>query len=116
MRPGWFDYNAPDQLRLAMTQGDRKWAGDPSDGVVSRRQIAQVLVASLTSAAATGKTFELAAEQGPAQTDLEPLFAALLPDGPLGLDAILDADNMPQDNEPSTVREQLLDVRDRWRK
>jgi uncharacterized protein YbjT (DUF2867 family) len=116
VRPGWFDHNAPDQLHLVMEQGDRRWAGAPSDGVVSRRQIAQVLVASLTSPAAAGKTLELAARQGPAQDDLEPLFDALRPDAPGGLDAVLDVDNMPLEKEPVTVREQLLDIRDRWRR
>ncbi|XVV10170.1 SDR family oxidoreductase [Actinoplanes sp. CA-131856] len=115
VRPGWFDYNAANQHHLVMAQGDRKWAGDPSDGVVSRRQIAQVLVASLTSAEAAGKTFELAAEQGPAQPDLEPLFEALRPDALGGPDAVLDIDNMPLDREPAAVQAQLLDLRDRWR-
>lgn len=68
VRPGWFDYNEADQLRLVMLQGDRRWAGDPSDGVVSRAQIAQTLVASLTSPAADRKTLELVAETGPAQS------------------------------------------------
>jgi uncharacterized protein YbjT (DUF2867 family) len=36
VRPGWFDYNEADQPRLVMLQGDRRWAGDPSDGAVSR--------------------------------------------------------------------------------
>jgi len=115
VRPGWFDYNAPDQHHVVMEQGDRKWAGDPSDGVISRRQIAQVLVASLTSPAAVGKTLELAVERGPAQADLEPLFDELQPDAPGSLDAVLDVDNMPLENEPVAVREQLLDIRDRWR-
>jgi hypothetical protein len=44
-----------------MRQGDTHWAGSPTDGVISRQQIAQVLVASLTSQAATDKTFELVA-------------------------------------------------------
>ena len=44
VRPGWFDYNDPDQQQLVMLHGDRRWAGDPSDGVVSRAQIAQTLV------------------------------------------------------------------------
>ena len=42
VRPGWFDYNAGDQQQLVMRQGDTHWAGSPSDGVVSRKQIAQV--------------------------------------------------------------------------
>lgn len=64
VRPGWFDYNEPDQQRLVMRQGDTRWAGDPSDGVVSRAQIARVLVASLNSDAADRKTLELDAVRG----------------------------------------------------
>lgn len=37
VRPGWFDYNAPDQHRLVLLQGDRRQAGDPSDGVIAAR-------------------------------------------------------------------------------
>jgi hypothetical protein len=103
VRPGWFDYNGPDQQRLMMLQGDRRWAGDPSDGVVSRAQIARVLVASLTSEAADHKTFELMAEHGPVQTDLDPLFGALVSDPAGALDAVLDQDNMPLDQEPPRV-------------
>ena len=32
VRPGWFDYNAPDEHRLVLLQGDRRQAGDPADG------------------------------------------------------------------------------------
>jgi uncharacterized protein YbjT (DUF2867 family) len=49
VRPGWFDYNKPDEHRLVLLQGDRRHAGDSSDGVIARRQLAEVLVASLTS-------------------------------------------------------------------
>jgi uncharacterized protein YbjT (DUF2867 family) len=45
--------------------------------VIARRQIARVLIASLTSASAEGKTFELVAERGREPDDLEPLFSAL---------------------------------------
>ncbi len=103
VRPGWFDYNQPDQQRLVMLQGDSRWAGDPSDGVVSRAQIAQVLIASLTSEAANRKSFELVAEPGPAQTDLDPLFQTLQPDPTGALDAVRDQENMPIDQEPPTV-------------
>ena len=41
VRPGWFDYNKPDEHRLVFLQGDRRHAGDPSDGVIARRQIAR---------------------------------------------------------------------------
>jgi uncharacterized protein YbjT (DUF2867 family) len=41
VRPGWFDYNKPDEHQLILLQGDRRHAGDPSDGVIARRQLAQ---------------------------------------------------------------------------
>ncbi|KGH46816.1 hypothetical protein IN07_10260 [Modestobacter caceresii] len=107
VRPGWFDYNQPDQLELVMLQGDRRHAGTPADGVVSRRQIAEVLVASLSSPAAERKTLELVAERGPAPTDLDPLFSALQPDPQGALDAVLDIDNMPLSAEPTAVRQEL---------
>jgi uncharacterized protein YbjT (DUF2867 family) len=85
VRPGWFDYNAQDQHRLVLLQGDRRHAGDPSDGVVARRQIAQVLVHSLTSDQALRKTFELVAATGAAPVDFDALFSPLDedPDGTL---------------------------------
>lgn len=47
VRPGWFDYNDPDQQRLVFLQGDTHRHASPEDGVVSRKQIAQVLVGAL---------------------------------------------------------------------
>jgi hypothetical protein len=57
-----------DQHQLVFLQGDERQSGTPSDGVVSRRQIAEVLVGSLVSDQALGKTFELVATTGPAQS------------------------------------------------
>lgn len=105
VRPGWFDYNAADQQRLVFLQGDKRHAGNPSDGVVARQQIAEVLVHSLTSEAAHGKTFELVAEHGAAQADLDALFAALHTDQPGALDAALDTANMPLEAEPAHVQD-----------
>jgi uncharacterized protein YbjT (DUF2867 family) len=107
VRPGWFDYNKPDEHRLVLLQGDRRHAGDPSDGVISRRQIAEVLVSSVTAEEARRKTFELVATKGPAQHDLRVLFEALEPDPPGALDAILDLENMPLSEEPQRVRDEL---------
>lgn len=107
VRPGWFDCNAADQHRLVLLQGDAAQAGDPSDGVVARAQIAQVLVHSLTSTSATRKTFELVAEPGPATEDFDTLFAPLDADTPGELDAVRDAPNMPLAQEPARVREDL---------
>jgi uncharacterized protein YbjT (DUF2867 family) len=114
VRPGWFDYNDAGQHRLVMLQGDTRWASDPSDGVVSRAQIAQVLIASLASDAADRKTLELVAEHGPAQTDLDPLFATLRSDGEGALDGVLDCDNMPLSGEPPSVVRDLDTVRGRF--
>jgi len=107
VRPGWFDYNGADQHRLLMLQGDTRQAGDSSDGVVARRQIAEVLVRSLASEAANRKTFELVAERGPAPSNLDSLFADLEPDAPGTLDACRDSANMPLAQEPVRVRDDL---------
>jgi uncharacterized protein YbjT (DUF2867 family) len=107
VRPGWFDYNRPNQHRLTLLQGDTHQAGDPSDGVVARRQIAEVLVRSLLSNRAMRKTFELVATTGPAPKDFEALFAPLEPDQPGALDGVHDMSNMPLNEEPQRVRDDL---------
>jgi len=107
VRPGWFDYNGPDQHRLVLLQGDRRQAGNSSDGVVARPQIAQVLVHSLTSTHAIRKTFELVAATGPAPDDFDALFAPLVADPPNALDGIQDLANMPIMDEPQRVRDDL---------
>lgn len=43
VRPGWFDYNKPNEQKIVMLQGDRRHSGNPADGVISRKQIARVL-------------------------------------------------------------------------
>lgn len=111
VRPGWFDDNTPDQHQLIFLQGDTRHAGNSSDGVVARRQIAQVVINSLTSAAAVATTVELVAEHGPAQTDLDPLFAQLDKDLHGSLDGVRDAANMPVDLEPERVLDDLRQLR-----
>jgi len=94
VRPGWFDYNRPDERRLVLLQGDTRHAGDPSDGAVARRQIAEVLVRSLSSDHAQRKTFELVAAAGPAPDDFDALFAPLHADPQGALDGVRDMANM----------------------
>lgn len=89
--------------RIVMLQGDRRHAGTPEDGVISREQIAQVLVTALSNDAAKNKTFELVAERGEAQQDLTPLFAELRNDNPQKNDGVFDIDNMPLTEEPECV-------------
>jgi uncharacterized protein YbjT (DUF2867 family) len=111
VRPGWFDANAADELKLDFLQGDARQAGNPSDGAVARRQVAATLVRSLRSASARGKTFELVATRGHATQDFDTLFAALEPDKVDTLDAARDASNMPMEQEPQGVRDDLDDAR-----
>lgn len=115
VRPGWFDCNAPDQQRLVLLQGDRRHAGDPSDGVTARRQIAQVLVRSLGSDQALRKTFELVAETGPAPDDFDGLFSQLADDPEDALDGVRDLANMPSESEPPQVLDDLSAARARQR-
>ncbi|MDR5752431.1 MULTISPECIES: SDR family oxidoreductase [unclassified Caballeronia] len=111
VRPGWFDYNEHDQQRLVLLQGDTRWASDSSDGVVSRQQVADVLVHSLSTSAAAFKTVELVAERGHAPQDFNALFAPVIADPSGAVDAVLDIDNMPLEKEPTRIRGQLAAMR-----
>lgn len=107
IRPGWFDYNRPDQHRIVMLQGDRHQTGTPRDGVIASRQIARVLVRSLGTPAAIGKTLELIAEHGDEQDTYDQLFSALESDLPGALDGVCDTPNMPLADEPPFVQADL---------
>jgi uncharacterized protein YbjT (DUF2867 family) len=107
VRPGWFDYNGPDEHALVLMQGDTRQAGDSSDGVVARRQIAETLVRSLGSGEALRKTFELVATTGSDSDDFDALLAPLEADHPGALDAVHDMANMPLADEPQRVRDDL---------
>ncbi len=111
VRPAWFDYNKSDENRLVMLQGDKPLSGNPTDGAISRRQLAEVLVRSLRSVAALRKTFELHDERGPEQEDFDPVFAALEADAARALDGAHDLANMPLDKEPKHVLDDLEAVR-----
>jgi uncharacterized protein YbjT (DUF2867 family) len=114
VRPGWFDYNKPNEHRLMLLQGDKRHAGNPSDGVIARRQIAEILVNSLTSDAALRKTFELVATAGPRPNDFNALFTPLDADAQGALDAVHDVANMPLGEEPKRVRDDLDAMRERY--
>ena len=107
VRPGWFDYNGPNEHQLVLLQGDTRQAGNSSDGVIARRQIAEVLVHSLNSDQAVRKTFELIATTGPAPADFDSLFASLDADPQDALDGVRDAANQPLEDEPDRVRRDL---------
>lgn len=107
VRPGWFDYNASDEHKLVFLQGDTRHSSSPSDGVVARRQIAKVLVDSLTSDQTLRKTFELVAEKGAEQSNLDALFAALEADPEGSFDGVRDQPNQPLNKEPQRVLDDL---------
>lgn len=111
VRPGWFDYNGPNEHKLVFLQGDTRQAGNSSDGVIARRQIAEVLVQSLSSDHALRKTFELVAVSGPESHDFNTLFAPLEADPEGTLDGMHDMANMALMDEPQRVRDDLAAVR-----
>ena len=111
VRPGWFDYNGPDEHKLIFLQGDKRQAGNSSDGVIARQQIAEVLVRSLSSDHALRKTFELVAVTGPAPDDFDGLFTPLDADPEGALDGVRDMANMPLEDEPQRVRDDLKSAR-----
>lgn len=110
VRPGWFDYNNADEHKLLFLQGDKRWSGTPADGAISRRQIAEVLIASLECVEAEGKTLELIAEYGDMQANLTSLFANLASDTPSSFDGVADAENMPINDEPAQVLEDVKNL------
>jgi uncharacterized protein YbjT (DUF2867 family) len=115
VRPGWFDYNGPNEHKLVFLQGDKRHTGTPKDGVIARRQIAEVLVHSIGSDRASRKSFELIATTGAAQENLDPLFAALDADLPDALDGVRDVPNQPLEEEPQRVREDLHNLSENQR-
>ena len=106
VRPGWFDYNGPDQRRLVLLQGDTRHTGTPKDGVVATPDCGSA-GANLTSEAARNKTFELVAEKGDAPHDWDRLFAAVEADAAGALDGVRDKANMPLAGEPQGVLDDL---------
>jgi uncharacterized protein YbjT (DUF2867 family) len=113
VRPSWFDYNEPDQLRVVMLQGDKPLTGTPRDGQIARRLLARVLVRSLRSPAALRKTLELHSRTGPEQEDYELVFGALDADVAGAVDGAHDLANMPLEQEPPQLRQELEAIRNR---
>jgi uncharacterized protein YbjT (DUF2867 family) len=98
VRPGWFDLTSPGDDRLVLAQGDR------GSGAVSREQVAEVLVQSLLTDTAAGRTFELFAVEGEPPADWTELFATTAPDHPGSLDGAADPAGPPLAGEPPRVR------------
>jgi uncharacterized protein YbjT (DUF2867 family) len=103
VRPGWFDPGASERLVIEQ--------GDAGSGAVSRELLADVLIRSLLTDTAVGKTFELYATAGAPTADWEGLFAAAEPDIAGSLDGVKDRDNLPLDKEPALVRDDFAQFR-----
>jgi uncharacterized protein YbjT (DUF2867 family) len=98
VRPGWFDHVSPRDERLVFEQGDT------GNGGIGRDQLADVLVRSLLTDTAVGRTFELFAEAGLAPSDWDGLFAGVRPDRPGSLDSVADPATLPAvAQEPAPV-------------
>jgi uncharacterized protein YbjT (DUF2867 family) len=106
VRPGWFDRVARGEERVVFEQGDT------GDGGIGRGQLAEVLVRSLLTDAAIGRTFELFAAPGRPPTDWDDLFKALTPDAADALDGARDPAGLPSlDDEPPVVRDDIARIR-----
>jgi uncharacterized protein YbjT (DUF2867 family) len=98
VRPGWFGGGGVQ--RPVLRQGDAS-----ASGAVSRETVAEVLVRSLTSDTAVGRTFELFSEPGTEPSDWDTMFATV--DADAGLDGAHDAATLPVTGEPGNVRADL---------
>jgi uncharacterized protein YbjT (DUF2867 family) len=99
VRPSWFSSSAGNRIVIEQ--------GDAGSGSVSREQVAEVLIRSLLTDTAAGKTFEVYATSGQETTDWNGLFGTVVPDAVGALDGVRDTNNLPLDEEPAPVREDL---------
>lgn len=99
VRPSWFSSSAGNLIVIEQ--------GDAGSGSGSREQVAEVLIRSLLTDTAAGKTFELYATSGHETTDWNGLFGTAVPDAVGALDGVRDTNNLPLDEEPAPVREDL---------
>jgi uncharacterized protein YbjT (DUF2867 family) len=98
VRPGWFDHVGRGDDRLVLEQGDS------GNGGIGRDQLAEVLVRSLLTDTALGRTFELFAQSGQAPSDWDALFTGVRPDPAGSLDSVADPATLPPvTDEPSPV-------------
>ncbi|WP_435110934.1 SDR family oxidoreductase [Nocardiopsis synnemataformans] len=104
VRPGWFDHTSPGDDRLVLEQGDT------GDGGIGRAQLAEVLVRSLLTDTAVGRTFELFAAEGAAPSDWDGVFAGLSADTPGALSGARDTGVPDPDREPETVRADIAEL------
>ncbi|MET8811704.1 SDR family oxidoreductase [Streptomyces sp. NPDC004549] len=104
VRPGWLDAGpSGDHLRIEQ--------GDTGEDGIGRAVLGTLLVEALLDDAALGKTFEVFSGPGPATEDFTALFQGARPDALASADAVRDTANLPLDEEPARVRDDLAHVR-----
>ncbi|WP_296667284.1 SDR family oxidoreductase [Demequina sp.] len=101
VRPGWFDYQEPDEKALLVEQGDVSHI-DSRRGV-ARSQIAATLVHALLAETAIGVTLELFARPGSAPADWDAVFAPLARDDASTLAGALDRGVTLADEPPDVL-------------
>lgn len=100
VRPGWLD-NGPAGKHVTIEQGDT------GEGSITRAVLGAVHIEALLSDSAIGKTFEVFSGPGEATSDWASLFGTAQPDAAGAIDAVKDSANMPLQDEPRTVQEDL---------
>ncbi|KMK51924.1 hypothetical protein RO21_03600 [[Actinobacillus] muris] len=104
IRPSWSDCNEADEQQLFITQGRTNYSLTASDGGISRVQLAETLVQTITVSKAKHKTIELFAEKGERTMDFNRLFATAIADG------IKAPNNRPFNLEPANVVQDLQNL------
>ncbi|MDO4242453.1 MAG: NAD(P)H-binding protein [Actinomyces sp.] len=99
VRPGWFDYQGPEDTQIDLKQGGRI-GGQPG---VDRHHIAQVLIEGALNPSGEHRTVEVFSQPGEPVTDFEALFATTRPDVETGR-GILDRVLVPLEDEPARLR------------
>ncbi|WP_167148786.1 NAD(P)H-binding protein [Actinomyces sp. ZJ308] len=102
VRPGWFDYQGPQDTQIDLRQGDLV-EGRPG---VDRRHIAQVLIEGALNPSGEHRTVEVFSRAGEPVTDFEALLAGTRPDTETGRGA-LDRVLVPLTDEPARVQSDI---------
>lgn len=100
VRPGWFDYEGPQEKAMDLRQGDLV-TGQPG---VSKQHVADVLLAGAHVASVPGTTVEVFSKAGAPDDDVPTLLTAMEPDDASHPErAGLDPSEVPLVEEPEEV-------------
>lgn len=104
VRPGWFDYEGPEDQAIDLRQGDLV-TGQPG---VSKQHVADVLLAGAHTATVPGTTVELFSKAGAPDDDVPALLATMEPDDAAHPErGSQDSTEVPLAEEPEEVQRDL---------